>query len=78
MISSILDHKTNEKFYLKFGGKIHLAIYRIIMSTTKPPLLPSLPFKDLHWAGFPGYFNDRSIRRVHRYLDEIQFAGLCQ
>jgi hypothetical protein len=48
------------------------------MTTTEPPLLPSLPFEDLHWADFPGYFNDRSIRQVHRYLDEIQFAGLHQ
>jgi hypothetical protein len=46
------------------------------MTTTEPPLLPPLPFEDLHCADFPGYFNDQNIQRVHRYLDEIQFASL--
>jgi hypothetical protein len=32
----------------------------------------------LHWADFPGYFNDQSIWWVSRHLEEIQFAGLRQ
>jgi hypothetical protein len=47
------------------------------MTTTDLPVLPP-PFEDLHWADFPGYFNHRSMRRVHIYLDEIQFASLRQ
>jgi hypothetical protein len=54
----ILDHKTNKGFYRGFGVQIHLVIYRIIMMTTEPLWLPPQPFKELHWAGFPGYFND--------------------
>jgi hypothetical protein len=58
MIPSILDHKTSKRFDRKVGGQTRWAIYRIVMTTTEPPLLPSLPFEDLHWVDFPGYFND--------------------
>jgi hypothetical protein len=58
MIPSILDHKISKRFNRKFSGRVHLAIYQIVMTTTEPPLLPSLPVEDLHWADFPGYFND--------------------
>jgi hypothetical protein len=55
-----------------------LTIDRILMTTTETLLVPPLPFKDRYWVHFPGYFDDRSIRRVHRYLDEIEFARLHQ
>jgi hypothetical protein len=75
-IPSIFDHKTNKRFYREFSGQIHSAIHGIIMTTTDPPLLSPPSFEDLHWVDFSSYFNDRSIRRVHRYVGKIQFASL--
>jgi hypothetical protein len=68
----------NNGILCKFGGQIHMAICRNIMTTTEPPLLAPLPFQDLHWTDFPGCFNGRSIRRVHKYHDEIIFASFPQ
>jgi hypothetical protein len=46
------------------------------MAKKDESLLPRIPLAEIHWYEVPGRFDDRTIRRIERFLAETEFTSL--